>query len=143
MPFDPQAYGEPVARILALHPSARDEARRLLSPGGARELFPESRAPEAALVGLYLRFGLWHDAHEVAQSINSPEGSYWHAILHRLEPDPGNAAYWFRRVGAHPIFPALAKIAGVPKWDPFQPQLSEELQQAEWELLFDYCAAPK
>lgn len=38
-------------------------------------------------------------------------GDYWHAIMHRREPDYSNAKYWFRRVGSHPIFPQLASPA--------------------------------
>jgi hypothetical protein len=47
---------------------------------------------------------LWHDgrddwdaAHRVAQDIDTPEGAWIHAYLHRKEGDDANAAYWYRR----------------------------------------------
>jgi hypothetical protein len=47
---------------------------------------------------------LWHDAkgdwdaaHNVAQDINTREGSWIHAYLHRKEGDIGNASYWYHR----------------------------------------------
>jgi hypothetical protein len=49
---------------------------------------------------------LWHDAtgdwdgaHRVAQDIDTPEGAWVHAYLHRKEGDIGNAGYWYRRAG--------------------------------------------
>lgn len=129
----------------------------------AADLFPDARAGEGALAGLWLRWGEWKKAHEVAQEIETPEGSYWHAIIHRQEPDAGNASYWFRRVGRHAIFPALRAAAveigwqgAATEWDPFaflelyertrqrggkaEKELVAAIERAEWELLFTYCA---
>ena len=175
MAFDSQAYGPEVAAILALDGNGErlmplegaqcssEEARSHLKAAVARSLFPHARAPEAALAGLYLYFSCWEDAHGVAQDVASPEGSYWHAIVHRQEPDDWNSAYWFRQVGRHPIFPALARAAseiGIETdsdWDPEAfiklcararalpgselERQAREVQRREWQLLFHYCAS--
>lgn len=184
MVFDPKAYGPKVAELLALDsdgnrlmPLIADkcsspEAGRKLSETTAPKLFPGSYSPQAAFAGLWLYFSCFEECHHVAQELHTPEGSFWHAILHRQEPDAGNAAYWFRRVGAHPIharlFDAATEIvARYPEaefrpganWDPFafvmfcerarqQPESPSEraaleIQRAEWQLLFDYCARPR
>jgi hypothetical protein len=41
----------------------------------------------------------WQSAHEIAQDINTDDGSWIHAYLHRKEGDHRNAAYWYRRAG--------------------------------------------
>jgi hypothetical protein len=65
---------------------------------------PEPPAGQSAALA-----ALWHDgrgdweaAHRVAQDIDTPEGAWIHAYLHRKEGDPANAAYWYRRA-AKPI----------------------------------------
>src|SRR5512132_3678170 len=99
MSFNPTAYGPEVAAILALDGGGErlmplamgtcssGEALRRLRASTARQIFPSSRAGEAALAGLYLYFSCLDEAHEIAQPIDTPEGSYWHGIMHRQEPD--------------------------------------------------------
>ena len=43
--------------------------------------------------------GNWDDAHRVAQEIESTDGAWIHAYLHRKEGDASNAAYWYHRAG--------------------------------------------
>jgi hypothetical protein len=119
-------------------------AQRLpsLGPGQPNEAIRPKLAalkrPPAVQAGLWLYHDFLDEAHTVAQSIPTPTGSFWHAIMHRREPDYGNAKYWFRRVGRHPIFEALHRAAAElaheepplhasarflveqPAWDPFR-----------------------
>jgi hypothetical protein len=41
--------------------------------------------------------GDWDAAHAIAQEVDTPDGAWVHAHLHRKEGDPGNAAYWYQR----------------------------------------------
>jgi hypothetical protein len=134
-----------------------DPLRTALVNSSPRDLFPGAPYPEAAMAGLWLYFSRLDEAHEIAQRLDSREGSFWHAIMHRREPDAANAAYWFRRVGRHSTFPAIAAAArklGYPAadWDPFafiefcdqKPGSAEELlavdvQLVEWRILFAHC----
>ncbi len=56
----------------------------------------------AALIGAVerARAGDWEAAHLVAQDHEEDALASWlHAIVHRMEGDDGNAAYWYRRSG--------------------------------------------
>ncbi|MEL7338604.1 MAG: hypothetical protein AAFN70_20620 [Planctomycetota bacterium] len=64
------------------------------------------------LSGLWLVAGDIHRSHTISQDLGSAEGSFLHGIMHRREGDFGNAKYWFRRVGDHPVFEAIAQQSG-------------------------------
>jgi hypothetical protein len=181
LPFDSKAYGTEVAEILALDQSGQrliplvssvcssEAARDRLKGQAAAYLFSGAYAPPEALGALWLYFSCFNECHEIVQDLNSPEASFWHAILHRQEPDAANSAYWFRCVGTHPVFPDLLAAAKqivdqypnsgfrlAAKWDPFSfvnfcekarqapgspsERAALEIQRAEWQLLFDHCA---
>ncbi len=88
-----------------------------LTEGAWVALLPDSPLPArlalaAALLQIHDSWDASHDAAQQADDLGEHYVSaYWHAIAHRREPDPGNASYWFRRVGAHPIFSPLASAA--------------------------------
>ena len=180
MKFDTAQYGPEVARVLALDGNGErlfplvggecssEEARVLLQSARAAEWFPGAEEPAAAMAGLWLYFSCFEEAHQLAQSSKTAEGELWHAIVHRQEPDPGNAAYWFRHAGPHAIFAKLAAEAvrilerfpdaefRAGRWDSYafiqfcerarlqpgsaQESAAREIQRAEWQLLFDHCA---
>lgn len=69
-------------------------------------------AAKGCLAGLWLWNDFLEESHAVSQTIDTPEGSWWHGIMHRREGDFGNAKYWFRRVGDHRLHPAIVEAAG-------------------------------
>jgi hypothetical protein len=182
MEFEPAKYGPDVARLLAMGdngqrlfpltcgPCTNSQARGLLKTLKAADLFPGIEEPQAAMAGLWLYFSCFEEAHQLADSCENREGELWHAIVHRLEPDSGNAAYWFRKAGRHRMFSELSREASkiihrfpeaefrVGHWDPFafiefcdrarmqpgsvQEQAAMEIQRVEWQLLFEHSARP-
>ena len=43
--------------------------------------------------------GDWTRAHECAQQVETRDGAWVHAYLHRKERDQSNAEYWYGRAG--------------------------------------------
>jgi len=164
--FRPEDYGPDIARILELAGGGKRPMPLVkaagISPEGCEAVNALDSLPPLVRSGLYLYCGCWDVGHTTADSVESPDGYFWHGIAHRQEPDPDNAAYWFHKTGKHPIFPKLAAEAAHARykasgdWDPFafieycesarrQPgspdeQIAIAVQLLEWQLLFDYCA---
>ncbi|MBM3996795.1 MAG: hypothetical protein FJ303_21975 [Planctomycetes bacterium] len=159
-------------RLMALGPGKPDVAAMPLLQQLEATLLGRARDRNAALAclaGLWLLHDFLDESHSISQDLATTEGSYWHGIMHRREPDYWNAKYWFRRVPTHPIHGelqqaslSLAIEAGcdvIPvnaRWDaPAFVDLCERavsggaalellcrrIQQREWELLFHYCHA--
>jgi hypothetical protein len=115
------------------------------------DLNEQFQAPASVRCALALRENRWDEAHRLADSGENRDLYYWHAIVHRQEPDPANAAYWFRKVGTHPIFKDLREQAAAlgynagPAWDAFafinySGPLKGQIEALEWQLLYDWCA---
>ncbi len=156
-----------------LGPGAHNSARQAeLAALTHADLFSDAAAlsnsdlADCCLSGLWLGFNFLEKSHEISQRLKSQSGSYWHALMHRREPDYSNSAYWFKRVGDHPLFkdiavaiadtvkdasPALQALA--TSFDPYafndaceaaaagkeDVAVCEAIQLIEWKLLFSYC----
>ena len=170
-PFDPTAYPAafsqlwPSARLPELGPGTPNQSvRAALQALSVDQLFPRCRDREAALgclSGLWLLHDFLDESHTISQDLHGWIGSYWHGIMHRREPDAGNAKYWFRRVEPNPVYDALAAEAPAlgltgqgEKWDPFAfvdhcerergrgtdgELVCRRVQLREVQLLFDCC----
>jgi hypothetical protein len=123
MTFNPDAYGPAIADLLrgdrlpALGPGTPNEAARpkiqaiaLNRTLGSQKIVDHTSA-RCCVSALWLAHDFLDESHALSQEIETVDGSYWHAIMHRREPDYGNAKYWFRRVSDHPIFVPLAAAA--------------------------------
>lgn len=109
--LNPQAYS-------ALVPAGEGivQARDVLESTQPKELVvgevKDSDEARAVLSAMWL----WHDyldeSHVISQKIETPTGSFWHAIMHRREGDFSNSKYWYARCASHPALATLAAQAG-------------------------------
>jgi hypothetical protein len=179
--FDPTAYAPAVAELLRrprlppLDAGRPDEGLRARlealtdAVAFAAHRVRDREMADACRAGLWLYFDFLDESHKISQELHTPTGSYWHALMHRREPDFSNSSYWFRRVGAHPVYDALrtaatelaadatpdaAFLSTQTAWEPFAfvdlcaaaltgrapcAELCRQVQKREWELLFDWC----
>ncbi|MEO1994432.1 MAG: hypothetical protein ABGZ17_04070 [Planctomycetaceae bacterium] len=95
--------------------SNRDWLKRLLLSDSVASSGGASTASMAWQAGLLQIHDYLDESHQFSQSIEGRgrfhDGDYWHAIMHRREPDFSNSKYWFRRVGPHPVFDRLRPVA--------------------------------
>jgi len=88
--------------------------RQALQQVSVGQLLPELKDElqgYAVLSGVYQVNDFLDEAHRCAQKADNRDGAYWHAIMHRREPDYSNSRYWYRRVGDHPLFGPLGEAA--------------------------------
>lgn len=177
--FDTSIYGRALAEaigdepLMPLDAGSPDEARRpelkSLAERWEEELALEPgvgdrSALECCVAGVWLLHGFLDEAHHLSQEALCQEGSYWHGVVHRREGDFGNAKYWFRRAGDHPVGPLVAAVAATHpetvecalggQWDPLkfadtvhatvqksgpETEACLAVQRAEWRALFDWC----
>lgn len=96
---------------------ARPRLKTALEEPAVAKLLPGASRPArlALAAGLLQIYDFWDSSHEAAQAADDLGergfSAYWHGIAHRREPDAGNAAYWFRRVGRHAVSGPLAQAA--------------------------------
>ena len=133
-----------IRELLATEPAAAQKRLDALTP---EELLAPAKVvsrDDALLVkaALYLKHGFLDASHKISQQVETPTGSYWHAIMHRKEGDFSNSKYWYHRVGSHPVLAALGK-----EFDPIllvdqcaaggSPE-NARLEQAEFDALLEY-----
>lgn len=102
-------------------------------------LYPRTPKPIrlALAAGLLQVFDFWEESHIAAQEADDlgerGSSAYWHAIIHRREPDHSNAEYWLRRMGKHPILPLVADQAGALIQESGLSWASRLVSEGRWE----------
>jgi hypothetical protein len=166
--FNPTVYGPVVAALMAEsrlaslgpgspEPEVHVELHRFNPQSDLGRPSSDRDAARTCLAGLWLYFDYLDESHTISQDLGTTEGSFWHAIMHRREPDAWNSKYWWRRVGSHPVLSQLTSEAPTLGYHYTNPldfvdfcervrdtgttdeTLARQVQLLEWQLLFDHC----
>jgi hypothetical protein len=138
---------ELVASIQASVPLI-EAMQTLLDPGaGAHPHLAEkvslAEVHPAFKAGLLLYLDELELSHAISQSIDTPLGAWWHAIMHRREGDYWNSHYWLDRACSHSFFidSPVNPREMVDECDKDlrrdQPDLIRK-QRQEWQALIDW-----
>ena len=93
------------------HGPARDKLSGVTAPQLLSSLPASLDDARAMLSGLWLLHDFLDESHTLSQKIQTPTGSFWHAIMHRREGDFSNSKYWYARCESHPVHSAMASRA--------------------------------
>ena len=148
-------------RLADLGPGMPDPAVKplldLITPEIVTPGFKNRDAALACVSGLWLLHDFLDESHKISQDLETPEGSFWHAIMHRREPDAWNSKYWWQKVGRHPVLKQLADQSPALGYDFKSPgdfvdfcervrgtgnaeeEIARKEQLLEWRLLFEHC----
>jgi hypothetical protein len=103
--FDPTAYAPAIAALLRgpwvppLDPGEPNPAvRAQLEALGDEDAFAPHQVrdrgmADACRAGLWLYHNFLDESHAISQELSTPTGSYWHALMHRREPDFENPKF--------------------------------------------------
>lgn len=127
-------YPAPEGLPVPVNPPRGDDGIYRLVSGNDWSRVLHLESDRLVRAGAFWLYGFLDEAHRLTQQDSSPEGSYWHALVHRSEGDFSNALYWFRRAGAHPVQARLRAgaleamnegsmegcqaLVESPRWDP-------------------------
>jgi hypothetical protein len=112
--LNPQAYATlvPDRQGIVQAPRCAGIGAAARAGGGGGERHRRGRSVLSAL-------WLWHDyldeSHIISQKIDTPTGSFWHAIMHRREGDFSNSKYWYARCADHPALGDAGGAGGIDR----------------------------
>lgn len=111
------------------------------------ENMKDTMLANCCLAGALLFYGYLKESLRLSQKIKTPEGNYWHAIMHRVEGDYENSRYWLKTIPHHSIYSqvhkelkekltnkieVLQKLLDKESWDPIAyVDLIEELERTK------------